>query len=208
MFFVGLRHLFGRFPVERAFHELDARVDREGHLVETRRIEWVEEAARVAHAGPPRTDVTVDEIGEVSVRTDVLRDRLRVLEKLARQRVRVEEPLQLLERRAPFGCHETLVPHETDARLAAVQRDEPDPVAPAGEMVRRKPARRQDRTRVRVGGIGPGDFDAVQVFHAAIAHPDGGGRVGLDRRDAAASPREHGVPAGRVHEPLAAHGGS
>ncbi len=102
-----------------------------------------------------------------------------------------------------LGIHEALVPHQADAHLAVVEGDEPDPVAPAGEVVRRESPRRQDRALPRVAGIGTGARDAVHVLHVAVPDPDRRDRVGVDRRDPAALAGEHRLPAGRVDEPAA-----
>ncbi len=118
----------------------------------------------------------------MSVHPAIAFDRRRVSEQLLRERVRVEEARELLERRRPFGLHEARVPDEADARLAALQRDEPDPVAPAREVVRGEAARRHDRAMERVGRVKARDLGVVHVLHAAVAHPDRGRRVRLDRR--------------------------
>ncbi len=203
---VLLLHLGVGRPAERLEDQVDAHVDREGHLVEAGRVERVEEAARVADAGPARRDELVEEVGKRPEVPAVPFDRLGVLEHLARERVRVEEARQLLEGRLPLGLDEARVPDEADARLPAAERDEPDPVAPAGEVVRGEAPRGDDAADERVGRVGADDLDAVEVLHVAIADPDRRRRVPLDRPDPAALPRQERLPPGGVDDPLRADG--
>src|SRR5262249_48166550 len=131
-------------------------------------------------------------------------DRRRVLEKIPGQRIAVEEPRQTLLRRAAFGVHEALVPDEAHARLAVLQRNEPDPVAPAGEMVRREAPRGEDGAGEGARRVRAGDLDAVHVLDAVVADPDRRGRMRLDRGHAAALAGEERLAARRVDGPAAA----
>ena len=131
-------------------------------------------------------------------------DRRRRSEQLAAERVAVEKPRELLERRAcPRASTRRLSQTRPTLVSPSFSGNEPDPVAPAGEVIGREAPRREDRALPRVGGVGAGEVDAVHVLDAVVADPDRGDRMRLDRRDAAALAREHGLPAGRVHEPAA-----
>ncbi len=137
---VFLRHLLGGRAGELLQDEPRPGPHGERHLVEPRRVEGIQESARVADLGPTGTDELVHEVRQVRVVPAVALDRRGALDHLARERVGVQEARELLERRTALGGHEPLVPHEADAHLAVMQRDEPDPVAPAREVIGRQRA--------------------------------------------------------------------
>src|SRR5262249_22404903 len=87
---------------------------------------------------------------------------------------------------------------------AVLQRNEPDPVAPAGEMVRREAPRGEDGAGEGARRVRAGDLDAVHVLDAVVADPDRRGRMRLDRGHAAALAGEERLAARRVDGPAAA----
>src|SRR5437867_12172585 len=81
-----------------------------------------------------------------------------------------EKILQPLTERAAFRqCHETLVEHDADAHVTALQRDNPRPPTVAGKMVRRRTA--DAVTLLRPHRVLLRQLDPVPILHTRPTRP-------------------------------------